>query len=184
MFITSVRLLKNTHYPNFLSHSLQGWGSLPVCLFMKKDYPNLVTFCARMRFLTKLSLFIEKYFPIPKLLVTCFAWMRLLTNLSLLMRKITQTFCHILCKDKFFHMLHKTSLGALSIKSDSIPIPHQNLNTSILLTWWTSIPIPIPPKMQTSIPIPIPILVKTSIPIPGIVCVCKATYFVKLIWLA
>ena len=61
-------------------------------------------------------------------------------------------------------MLHNTFLGALSIKSDSIPIPHQNLNTPILLTWWTSIPIPIPipPKMQTSIPIPI--LVKTSIP--------------------
>ena len=139
-FLTSVSLFMGQYYFNFLSHYLQGWGSSPV------------------------SLFIEKNIPIPKLFVTCFAWMRFLTSLSLLMKKITQTFCHILCKDKFFHMLYNTFPGALSIKSDSIPIPHQNLNTSILLTWWTSIPIPIPPKMQTSIPIPIPILVKTSIP--------------------
>ena len=115
-FLTSVSLLMRQYYLNFLSHSLQGWGSSPVSLFIEKDFPIpkllvtffarmkflismfvhektlpklLVTFCAMMRFLTKLSLFIEKYFPIPKLLVACFAWMRLLSNLCLLMRKIT-----------------------------------------------------------------------------------------------
>ena len=52
------------------------------------------------------------------------------------------------------------------IWSDSISIPHQNLNTSILQYLRTSIPIPIPipAKLKTSIPIPIPIPLKTSIP--------------------
>ena len=64
-----------------------------------------------MRFLTKLSLFIENDYPLQKLLVTCFAWMRLLTSLSLLMRKNTQTFCHILCKDTFFTCCRKHLWG-------------------------------------------------------------------------
>ena len=102
----------------------------------KRSPKLLVTFCARMRFLIKLSLFIAKNCPkpkllvtffarmkflnsmfvhekrLPKLLVTCVAWMRFLTSFSLLMRKMTQTFCHILCKDKFFsHVAQYISRG-------------------------------------------------------------------------
>ena len=62
--------------------------------------------------------------------------------------------------------LIKTYLEVAGIWSDSIPIPHQNLNTSIFQYLRTSIPIPIPipAKLKTSIPIPIPIPLKTSIP--------------------
>ena len=67
---------------------------------------------------------------------------------------------------KITQRLTKTYLEADGIWSDSIPIPHQNLNTSILQNLRTSIPIPIPilAKLKTSIPIPIPIPLKTSIP--------------------
>ena len=63
-------------------------------------------------------------------------------------------------------ILNLWNLEAAGIWSDSIPIPHQNLNTSILQNLRTSIPIPIPipAKLKTSIPIPIPIPLKTSIP--------------------
>ena len=64
--------------------------------------------------------------------------------------------------------LIKTYLEVAGIWSDSIPIPHQNLNTSIFQYLRTSIPIPIPAKLKTSIPIPIPIPLKTSIPDIGI----------------
>ena len=101
-FLTSVSLFMRQYYLNCLSHSMQGWGYFPISLFVEKDCPKpklLVTFFARMKFLN--SMFVHEK-RLPKLLVTCVAWMRFLTSFSLLMRKMIQTFCHILCKDKFF----------------------------------------------------------------------------------
>ena len=82
-FLTSVSLFMGQYYLKFLSHYLQGSGSSPVSLFVEKDFliPKLlVTFFARMKFLT--SMFVHEN-TLPKLLVTLCARMRFLTKLSL-----------------------------------------------------------------------------------------------------
>ena len=87
MLGTSVNLFMGQYYLNFLSHYLQGSGSSPVSLFVEKDFliPKLlVTFFARMKFLT--SMFVHEK-TLPKLLVTFCAMMRFLTKLSLFIKK-------------------------------------------------------------------------------------------------
>ena len=82
-FLTSVSLFMGQYYLKFLSHYLQGSGSSPVSLFVEKDFliPKLlVTFFARMKFLT--SMFVHEN-TLPKLLVTLCARMGFLTKLSL-----------------------------------------------------------------------------------------------------
>ena len=69
-FLTSVSLFMRQYYLNFLSHSLQGWGSSPVSLFIRKDCPFpilLVTFFARIKFLTSMLVHEKRW---PKLLFT------------------------------------------------------------------------------------------------------------------
>ena len=123
--LVSLFMRKDYTFPKFMSYSLQGWGFSPVwvsswnniiwtsCHILCKDKVPYQYVCSwkkitqtschilcKSKVPNQVEFFIWKDYLSPKLLVTCFAWMRFLTSLSLLMRKVIQTFCHILCSDE------------------------------------------------------------------------------------
>ena len=79
----------------------------------KRWFKLLSTFCARMRFLTRLSLFIEK---LPKFFVTFFARISFFICCTIWSLSFTQTSCHMLCMDEASHQcefVHETILVEL-----------------------------------------------------------------------